>query len=109
MNILQIADYMNLSRQTVRWYRAATEVPEPAPARPAPSLLTPYLAVLQQQWEAGETNAAALTRMLEAQGYRGGYRQVARWVQQQRAAHGTLCAKLPLDRSEPETRCKPGR
>ncbi|NTU84055.1 MAG: transposase [Chloroflexales bacterium] len=101
MNILQIADYLTLSRQTVRRYRGATAVPEVAPPRPESSLLTPYLAWLQQQWAAGETNAAALARALAAQGYRGGYRQVARWAQQQRAADGTsqaatrrLCATV---------------
>jgi len=89
MNILQIADYLNVSRQTVRRYRAATDVPEPAPPRPALSLLTPHLDYLRQQWEAGETNAAVLARALAAQGYHGGYRQVARWAQQQRLAAGT--------------------
>jgi transposase len=65
MNILQIADYLQISRQTVRRYRAATEVPEPAPPRPAPSQLAPYVPWLEQQWAAGSTNAAALTRTLQ--------------------------------------------
>lgn len=89
MNILQIADYLNLSRQTVRRYRNAKDVPEPALPRPAPSQLVPYLKYLEQQWAAGERNAAALTRSLQAQGYGGGYRQVARWAQQQRVGEGT--------------------
>jgi len=92
MNILQIADYLNISRQTVRRYRAATEVPEPAPYRVAPSQLRPYLVLLEQQWAAGQTNGAALTRAIQAQGYRGGYRQVARWAQQQRLLEGTAQA-----------------
>ncbi len=45
MNILHIADYLQVSRQTVRRYRAATEAPEPAPPRPAPSHLAPYVRV----------------------------------------------------------------
>lgn len=92
MNILQIADYLSISRQTVRRYRTASAVPEPAPPRPAPSQLLPYLAWLEQQWAAGERNGVALARALQAQGYRGGYRQVARWAQQQRAADGSLQA-----------------
>lgn len=71
LNIPQIADDLTPSRQTVRRYRAATVVPEVVPPRPEPSLLTPYLAWLQQQWAAGETNAAALARALAAQGSRG--------------------------------------
>lgn len=92
MNILQIADYLNLSRQTVRRYRSAKEVPEPAALRPAPSQLVPYLKDLEQQWASGQRNAAALTRSIQSQGYGGGYRQVARWAQQQRVREGTAQA-----------------
>jgi transposase len=88
MNILQIADYLHISRQMVRRYRLTTEVPEPAVRRPELTLLTPYQPYLQQQWDSGRTNAAALWRAIKAQAYPGGYQQVARWAQGQRAADG---------------------
>ena len=89
MNILQIADYLNLSRQTVRRYRSATDVPEPPPPRPSHAQIVPYLNYREQQWAAGARNAARLTRAIQAQGYQGRYRQVARWAQQLRVREGT--------------------
>ena len=83
-NILQIADQLGISRQTVRRYLAAA-VPNRPPAaaeRPRPLRGLPAPALGR-----GRHGRAAVARA-RGHGYAGAYRQVARWAQQRRADEG---------------------
>jgi transposase len=91
--LLQIAKQLKMSRTTVTAYAAAAVFPERAATRPQPSQLDPYLAYLQERWQAGCTNASQLWREIHAQGYPGGRRQVARWMQHQRSEPSALASK----------------
>jgi transposase len=91
--LLQIAKQLKMSRTTVTAYAAAAVFRERAATRPQPSQLDPYLAFLQERWQAGCTNASQLWRELQAQGYGGGRRQVARWVQHQRSEPAATAPK----------------
>ncbi|NCC37230.1 MAG: ISL3 family transposase, partial [Chloroflexia bacterium] len=91
--ILQIAKQLTMSRMTVTAYAAAAVFPERAATRPQPSQLDPYLAYLQERWQAGWTNASQLWCDIHAQGYPGGRRQVARWVQHQRSESSARAPK----------------
>ncbi len=84
--ILQIAQQLKMSRATATAYAAAPVFPERAASRAQPSQFDSYLSILEQRWQAGCTNASQLWREILAQGYPGGRRQVARWVQHQRTA-----------------------
>jgi transposase len=102
MSYRAIARRLGVMRRTVERYAQAETVPTFAPAQPVPSILDPYLRFLQTRWVAGCTNAAQLWREIQSQGYRGGYRQVARWTQQQRLTEVARPATVQLaDRSEP--------
>jgi transposase len=83
--LLQIASRLRMSRATVRKFATAAVFPERAYKRRQPSLLDPYVPYLQQRWAAGCTNASQLWREIQAQGYSGIRKQVARWVQQHRS------------------------
>lgn len=85
MPLLQIATRLRMSRATVRKFAAAAVFPERAVKRRQRSILDPYVPYLQQRWEAGCTNASQLWREIQAQGYGGVRKQVARWVQQHRS------------------------
>ena len=91
--LLQIATQLQMSRTTVTAYAAAAVFPERAATRPQPSQLDPYLVYLQERGQAGCTNASQLWREIHAQGYPGGRRQVARWVQHQRSEPSALAPK----------------
>jgi len=86
MSYRAIARQLGVAWLTVERYAKAESLPEFAPRQPLASLLDAYLLHLHQRWDEGCTNAAQLWREIEPQGYRGGYRQVARWAQQQRLA-----------------------
>jgi transposase len=80
MPLLQIARRLGLARGTVRKYASAAAFPERAKHPAQPSIIDRYAPYLQQRLEAGCYNASQLWRELQADGYGGTYRQVARWV-----------------------------
>ncbi len=82
--IAQIARRLGMGRTTVRLCAAAATCPEQARRAPQPRMIDPYVSYLQQRWAEGCTNASQLWREIQAQGYPGGRKQVARWVQQHR-------------------------
>ncbi len=82
--ILQIAHQFKMSRATATAFAAAPVFPERAANRAQSSGIDPYLPLLAERWQAGCTNASQRWREIHAQGYAGGRRQVARWMQQQR-------------------------
>jgi transposase len=76
---VQIAKQLGLARGTVLKYVRAASFPELAP-RPRPRQIDPYLPYLRERWNAGEHNARALWREIQAQGYGAGDEQVRRTV-----------------------------
>lgn len=83
-SIRAIAQEVGLSRTTVTRYVRADGFPERAHRRSAPGILAPYVAHLQQRWDEGCHNGSQLLREIQAQGFVGSRKQLARWVQQQR-------------------------
>jgi Transposase/zinc-finger of transposase IS204/IS1001/IS1096/IS1165/Homeodomain-like domain len=85
-NYTQICQMLGLTRNTVRRFaRAATAGQVTAGPRPRSSGLDRFAAYLQQRWDQGCTDAAALHSEIAAQGYRGGKRSVRRYLQPLRA------------------------
>lgn len=81
--ILRIADELHMSRTTVRKFVAAGAFPERADTVRSKSILDPYLPYLKQRLTQGPVNASQLWRDLQKQGFSGGYKVVARWLQAQ--------------------------
>ena len=84
--LLQIATRLGMGRATVRKFTTATVFPERAVQRRQSSIIDPYVPYVQQRWAEGCTNASQLWREIQTQGYPGGRKQVARWVQHHRSA-----------------------
>jgi transposase len=78
--ILQIARELNISRQTVRKYRASEQFPEYPRSQRQKSMLDPYVPYLQQRWDAGCHNTQQLWRELQSQGFPGSSRSVWQWT-----------------------------
>jgi transposase len=93
MPLLQIARRLNLARGTVRKYASAAAFPERAKHPTQPSIIDRYAPYLQQRLEAGCWNASQLWREIQADGYGGTYRQVARWVHLRRLVPATSMRK----------------
>lgn len=87
--LLQIATRLGLARATVRRLAQAAVFGERAPLTPQPRRLDPYLSYLQQRVDEGCRNASQLWRELQAQGYVGTQRQIARWMHHQREEPAT--------------------
>ncbi|MFC1879062.1 ISL3 family transposase, partial [Chloroflexota bacterium] len=100
--ILQIAKRLGMSRPTVRNFAYAQEFPERVKRRPVPSLLDPYVVYLQQRMNEGCENASQLWREICDQGFNGGRKLVARWVQQHRASPGKFTPTKYLKTSDPK-------
>ena len=83
--MLQIATQLGMGRATVRKFVAAAAFPERAVQRRQSSILDPYVPYLQQRWAEGCTNASQLWREIQARGYSGVRKQVARWAHHQRS------------------------
>jgi len=81
MSIRQIARELGVSRNTVRRYLRAPEVPKPAPRPPRGSKLDPYKEFILQRLAEGVDNCVVLLRELRAQGYTGGYTILKDFVQ----------------------------
>lgn len=78
--IIQIARELKLSRQTVRKYMASDIFPEYARPQQQPSILDPYVDVLQARWDAGCHNNRQLWEAVGAAGYQGSIRPVVQWT-----------------------------
>lgn len=78
-NISQIARQLNISRHTVRKYRASDSFPESKSARQK-SMLDPYVHYLQARWNAGCHSSQQLWQEIQTQGYPGSIRMVWLWV-----------------------------
>jgi transposase len=74
-----IARQLQMSRTTVIRYLHTDTFPERAQSRRV-SLLDPYVAYLQKQWDAGCHNGVQLWREIQALGFPGTRRMVSNWV-----------------------------
>ena len=81
--ILRIADDLHMSRTTVRKFVVAGAFPERSDTLRSKSILDPYIPYLRQRLMQGPVNASQLWRDLQAQGFSGGYKVIARWLQEQ--------------------------
>lgn len=64
LSLRAIARHLRLHRQTIRRFATAEQFPERAVRQPRRSSLEPFVPTIQQRWEAGCHNAAALWREL---------------------------------------------
>jgi len=80
LNTSAIARAVGVHRHTVQQYLALPAAPARAAPAGRPSILAPYAGYLLERWHQGERQALALWRELQARGYPGRYRQVARFV-----------------------------
>jgi transposase len=78
--ILQIARTLQISRQTVRRYIASESFPEISRQRRQASILDPYVAYLQERWDAGCRANKQLYAELQARGYSGSLRPLVQWT-----------------------------
>jgi transposase len=86
MSLRRIAAQVGLQRATVTRYVRADAFPERAGRRPAPGILAPFEDYLQRRWDEGCRNGLQLLREIQARGFPGSRKQLARWVQQRRDA-----------------------
>jgi transposase len=77
--IIQIARELHISRQTVRKYMASDVFPEVARPPRQQSILDPYVAELQAQWDAGCHDNRQLLQALRERGYSGSVRPIVQW------------------------------
>jgi len=81
-SISAISRTLRLERHTVRRFARATDLDELlAKTTNRTTLLDPYQPYLNQQFNTGHTDAAALYREIRAQGYRGSPQTVRRYLQ----------------------------
>jgi transposase len=73
-----VAQQVGVPQRTLRHWCARKGFPERKRRTGDRSSLAPYRAYLRQRWETGEHSAPQLWREVRAQGFRGGYRSVAR-------------------------------
>jgi transposase len=83
----EIARLVGIARGTVIRYQRAQTVPESGP-RERPRELDRYLPYLRERWEAGEHNVRILWDAIRAQGYRGSYHYLGRYLTQWRTESG---------------------
>ncbi|QZA32145.1 helix-turn-helix domain-containing protein [Hydrogenibacillus sp. N12] len=92
-SIREIARILGISRNTVRRYLRATEVPKPAPRATRGSKLDPYKAFILQRVAEGVENCVVLLRELRIQGYEGSYtilKEFVRPLRRPRSIPGTV-------------------
>ena len=78
--IIQIARKLHISSQTVRKYMASAVFPEVARPPRQQSILDPYVAYLQERWDAGCHDNRQLLQALREHGYAGSVRPIVQWT-----------------------------
>ena len=84
VSVRGIAQRLGLSRNTVRRYLRASEIPKPAPRPRRGSKLDPFTTHLDTRLAGGLTNCVVLLREVRAQGYTGGITLIKEYVQPRR-------------------------
>jgi transposase len=80
-SIRAIAQGLGISRNSVRKYLRASEIPKPQPRPQRPSKLDAYREQVHQRLREGVDNCVVLLRELRAQGYTGSYTILKDYVQ----------------------------
>ncbi|GEP01918.1 hypothetical protein GCM10007887_39350 [Methylobacterium haplocladii] len=97
LSIKAIARHLGASRNSVRlWVRSGAFVPYRR--APEPSRLDRHRSFIEERWQDGQRNSAALYRDLQALGFDGGYDIVRRWARRQRMQVRSLSARIPSTR-----------
>jgi transposase len=76
-----IAQRLNVSRRTLQRWMQHDHFPERRPTPVRAPVIDPFLPYLRERWTAGITNRMQLFREIQAQGFRGKYRQVCSAVE----------------------------
>jgi transposase len=84
LSLKAIARTLGMGRKTVRRWLRAGQAPTWRHADRGTSILDPYQAYLEERWQAGCHNAAALWRDLKAQGFPGQSGVVRAWATRRR-------------------------
>src|SRR4051812_14143343 len=84
LSLKAIARTLDMGRKTVRRWLRAGQAPTWRHADRGASILDPYQAYLEERWQAGCHNAAALWRDLKAQGFPGQSGIVRAWATRRR-------------------------
>jgi transposase len=93
-SIRAFAAQLQLGRKTVRHFVVADQFPERGTRRPGSSKLDPFVAYLEQQLTAGQSNGMELWRNIrDHHGYKGSRALVSGWV----AKHRHLCPVANAD------------
>lgn len=99
LSIKAIARHLGASRNSVRrWVRSGAFVPYRR--APGPSPLDRHRSFIEERWQDGQRNSAALYRDLQALGFECGYDIVRRWAirRRQRMQVGSPSARIPSTR-----------
>ena len=83
-SIREIAEELDIARNTVRWYLKDPEAVIPKPRRPRGAKLDPYREFVDRRLSEGLENCVVLLRELEDLGYQGGYSLVKNYVSPRR-------------------------
>ena len=84
LSLKAIAQTIGIERRTVRRWLKAGHAPTWRHADRGTSILDPYKAWLEERWQSGCNNAAALWRELRDRGFPGQYTVVRDWATQRR-------------------------
>src|SRR3972149_365474 len=71
-SVRKIASSLGISRNTVRKYVRAPDIPKGKPGSPRPSKLDPFKDLVRQRLAGGVDNCVVLLRELGKEGYTGG-------------------------------------
>jgi hypothetical protein len=101
---MAIARAIPLAPGTVRRYASTDKAPERGARAMGPSILDPWLVYLERRLAQGCENGLQLLRELRRLGYKGGSRQVHKWLQSRRT---TPARNTPRRWREPEGEAAP--
>lgn len=99
LSISKISRKLAMNRSTVRRYAYAESFPERVQRPTGRSMLTPYLAYLENRYQQGCRNAQQLWRELGQQGYPGAHNQVTKWLSRRRKEDVLMTQKQAVTNS----------
>ncbi len=99
LSISEISRKLAMNRSTVRRYAHADSFPERVRRPTGRSMLTPYLAYLENRYQQGCRNAQQLWRELTEQDYPGAHNQVTKWLSRRRSEEEVITRNQSLTNS----------
>ncbi|GAB4003269.1 ISL3 family transposase [Spirosoma daeguense] len=99
LSISKISRKLAMNRSTVRRYAYAESFPERVQRPTGRSMLTPYIAYLENRYQQGCRNAQQLWRELGQQGYPGAHNQVTKWLSRRRNEEVPMTQKQAVTNS----------